>query len=394
MKEDSGTCSNDFIHNREFIDWVVHPDSNSDRYWTGFMEEHPELKGEISDTVFIIRSLLKGEKNLDQDSAYRLWKRIEKGTISRRKTIYLVRWVAAASVVLALGIGGAVVYRLQSVTREIDYSMVDRIEPVGNEIKLILSDKSEKLLNDDNSEIKYDKDGTIEINAIQAITEEKKDNRNVAEQLNQLVVPLGKRSSLILSDGTKLWLNSGSRAIYPVTFSKKEREIFVEGEAFFEVAHDAERPFCVVTNHLKVRVLGTKFNINAYPRDASTMVVLVEGSVQALVSDKKVLMSENQLFTYEPGSGFTSLEETDVLEYISWKDGWMHCNSERMENIATRLSRYYNVPIRFKDPAVKELTMTGKLDLKNNCEDIFKAIQSTAPIKYEMLDEGIVLSKK
>jgi ferric-dicitrate binding protein FerR (iron transport regulator) len=394
MKEDSGAGSNDFIHNREFIDWVIHPDSNSDLYWARFKEEHPELKGEITDAVFIIKSLLKGEKNLDKDSAYRLWKRIEKGTFSRRKTRYLVRWMAAASVVLALGIGGAVFYMLNTGTREIDYSLVERIEPVGNEIKLILSDKSEKLLADDNSEIKYDKDGTIEINATDAITEKKSDNRNVTEHLNQLVVPLGKRSSLILSDGTKLWLNSGSRAIYPVTFSKKERKIFIEGEAFFEVAHDAERPFFVVTNHLKVRVLGTKFNVNAYPKDPSTMVVLVEGSIQASVSEKKVLMKENQLFTYEPGTGFTSLEETDVLEYISWKDGWMYCNRERMENIATRLSRYYNVSIRFKDPAVKELTLTGKLDLKNNCEDIFKAIRSTAPIRYEMLDDGIVLSKK
>jgi len=65
-----------------------------------------------------------------------------------------------------------------------------------------------------------------------------------------------------------------------------------------------------------------------------------------------------------------------------------------MENIATRLSRYFNVPIRFKDAAAKELTLTGKLDLKNNCEDIFKAIISTAPMKYEIVDDGIVLSKK
>jgi ferric-dicitrate binding protein FerR (iron transport regulator) len=394
MKEDSGTGSNDFIHNREFIDWVVHPDNNSDRYWAGFTEEHPELKGEIDDAAFIIRSLLKGEKNLDQGSAYRLWKRIEKGTVSHRKSRHLVSWVAAASVILALGIGGAVLYRLQSVNREIDYSTVERVEPEGNEIKLILSDKSEKLLAADNSEIKYGKDGTIEINASGAITEEKTDKGNDTGPLNQLVVPLGKRSSLILSDGTRLWLNSGTRAIYPVTFSKKEREIYVEGEAFLEVAHEAERPFVVVTNHLKVRVLGTSFNINAYPRDAHATVVLVEGSVQAELSGKKVQMKENQLFTYEPATGHTTLKETDVLEYISWKDGWLVCNKERMENIATRLSRYFNVPIRFKDAAAKELTLTGKLDLKNNCEDIFKAIISTAPMKYEIVDDGIVLSKK
>ena len=394
MKENSTSGSNNFIHNQEFISWVINPDNASDQYWNRFVQEHPEHKKEIDEAAFIIRSLYEAEKDLDKNSVFRLWKRIEKGTASRNKIRFITRWVAAASVALVLGIGSIVFYQLQFFgTTKIDYSLVARVEPTGNEVKLILSDKSEKLLASDDSQIKYDKDGTIEINADEAISNKKADKGTVAEQLNQLVVPLGKRSSLILSDGTKLHLNSGSRAIYPVTFSKKEREIYVEGEAFLEVAHDTERPFFVVTNHLKVRVLGTKFNVSAYPDDANTSVVLVEGSVQAVVSSKKmVTMKENQLFTHESSTGKTSLKETNVLEYISWKDGWMYCNKESLENIAVKLSRYYNVSIRFNDPAAKDLTLTGKLDLKNNCEEIFKVIMSTAPIKYEIIEDGIVLS--
>ena len=119
----------------------------------------------------------------------------------------------------------------------------------------------------------------------------------------------------------------------------------------------------------------------------------MEGSIQAIIESKKVLMKENQLLIYENNSGITSVKEANVLEYISWKDGWMYCNKEKLENIAIKLSRYYNIEIQFKDFDAKNLTLTGKLDLKNNIEEIFKAICSTAPVSFEVVNGGFSISE-
>lgn len=381
------------IHNQEFIDWVVSPNQESDLHWNQIIQEYPANKAEIDSAIFIIKSLLKEEKELDSTYISTLWERIQKGTTKRKKIIPFTRWIAAASILLLIGISGAVFYQLKyKINSGIDYQSVARIEPSGNEVKLIFSDKTERLLSSNNSEIKYTKDGQIQISSDGIITEQK-EKSDKEERLNQLVVPLGKRTVLTLSDGTVLWLNSGSRAIYPVKFTKKTREIYVEGEAFLEVAHNADWPFVVVANHIKVKVLGTKFNISSYPNDLHSSIVLVEGSIQAIIESKKVLMKENQLLIYENNSGITSVKEANVLEYISWKDGWMYCNKEKLENIAIKLSRYYNIEIQFKDFDAKNLTLTGKLDLKNNIEEIFKAICSTAPVSFEVVNGGFSISE-
>jgi len=93
-------------------------------------------------------------------------------------------------------------------------------------------------------------------------------------------------------------------------------------------------------------------------------------------------------------SGKTKIEETDVIPYTSWKDGWMYCEKEKLESIAVKLSRYYDMKIEFADQKSKEMTLTGKLDLKTDCAEIFKAISSTAPIKFEIRESEIILSSK
>lgn len=105
-------------------------------------------------------------------------------------------------------------------------------------------------------------------------------------------------------------------------------------------------------------------------------------------------MKPNQLMTYEKKAGTAELNEADVLPYISWKDGWLYCDKETLETIATKLSRYYNVKIEFRDTEARKLTLTGKLDLKTECSGIFSAISSTAPISIEVQNDIILISSK
>ena len=145
---------------------------------------------------------------------------------------------------------------------------------------------------------------------------------------------------------------------------------------------------------MKIEVLGTKFNVSAYPEDQSNSVVLVEGGVQATVDSKTLVMKPNQRLLYEKKSSLASLDDTDVLQYISWKDGWMYCDKESLESISVKLSRYYNVEIKFIDEESAKMILTGKLDLKNKCVDIFNAISSTAPIAVEIRGDVIEIRKK
>jgi ferric-dicitrate binding protein FerR (iron transport regulator) len=249
-------------------------------------------------------------------------------------------------------------------------------------------------LNTENPAIKYSQNGEILVDSMAFANEISSPSTPGKEAFNQLVVPKGKRSSLTFSDGTKLYLNSGSLVIYPVTFNKKSREIFVRGEAYLDVTPNANWPFIVKTDHLDVKVLGTEFNIKSYPDEINSSVVLVKGSVQAIVKSQKILMRANELFTLDNASDKTSLGKIDVSEYVSWKDGWMYCTNERIESIAAKLSRYYDIKIQFNESKVKDITLTGKLDLKTECREIFDVISFIAPVDYKIIDGNIILSAK
>ena len=139
---------------------------------------------------------------------------------------------------------------------------------------------------------------------------------------SELVVPKGKRAHLQLSDGTRVWINSASVLRFPSAFGDT-RDVFVEGEAYFEVAKDANRPFIVHTDHFATRVLGTSFDVTTAPRaDGSSAVVLVEGSVAIDVANgESVTLNPSERFSMKDGS--YSVYEVDPYKYISWKDGQM-----------------------------------------------------------------------
>jgi ferric-dicitrate binding protein FerR (iron transport regulator) len=266
--------------------------------------------------------------------------------------------------------------------------------PEGNEVKLILSNHSEKRITTKDPNIKYNQHGDILVDSMALGSELSTAIESDKESFNQLVVPKGKRSSLTFADGTRLFLNSGSQVIYPVTFNKKSREIYLSGEAYLEVSHDAGWPFIVKTDHLDIKVLGTEFNIKSYPDETISSVVLVKGSVQTIVKSRKTMMKESELFTLDNTTEKTSLGKTNTLEYVSWKDGWMYCTNEKIANIARKLSRYYDVNFQFNDDMVKEMTLTGKLDLKTNCQEILNVISFIAPVDYKIIDRDVILSSK
>ena len=386
----------EFLHNPDFVEWVLRPSQETDVFWKTYEIEHPSKKKEMEHAQFLIKGLANNQKLLSESEVSILWDKIKQTNNFRRsRFFYLKRLSVAASILIVLGISGWLATQsYTSKIKKIDYHSIAVVSTTGNDIKLIMSDRTEKTFAEREVDLKYNQSGLLETKAGKQVQTEALIKNSESDQLNQLVVPRGKRSSIELADGSKLWLNSGSRAIYPVAFNKKTREIYIEGEGYLEVAHDASRPFYVVTDQIKVKVLGTKFDISAYKEDNHVSVILVEGSVQASTGTEKIIMEPNQLFNYVKLSQKSTLEKANVLEYVSWKDGWMLCNKEQIQSITTKLSRYYDVKICYNDARFNSLTLTGKLDLKSNCEDVLKVICTTAPLKYEIIDNTIYLTMK
>jgi len=386
----------EFIHNPDFVEWVLRPSVASDDYWKTYVIDNPSTIKEIEHARFLIKGLVLQQKSLTEAEVSALWDKIEQTeNFRKRRFINLKKWSVAASILIIVGISGwLTVKNNTSKISNIDYQSIAVVPTSGNDIKLILSDQSEKTFTTKEVDLKYNQKGQLETKAGKQVQTEDLSKSSETEQMNQLVVPRGKRSSIELADGSKLWLNSGSRAIYPVAFNEKTREIFIEGEGYLEVAHDAVRPFYVVTDQVKVKVLGTKFDISAYKDDDHVSVVLVEGSVQATTGTESLVMVPNQKLNYKISTQKSTLEKTNVLECISWKDGWMLCDKEQIQSITTKLSRYYDIKISYSDLRLNTMTLTGKLDLKSNCEDVLKVICATAPLKYEIIDNTIFLKMK
>ncbi len=382
------------LSDQNFIDWVNNPTPALNAYWKAFMEMNPSFQNEFNYAKYIIKRLHIKNRKINDAVRDEIWRRVQSELWPSSKKVRLARqWKIAASVIILICTGGSLLI-LDHQKSSIDYHSIARVEPTGGEVKLILSDHTEKVIDSREPSFDYSRHGKVVIDSTTVVHEAQKTDKKNEETLNQIVVPKGRRSSLILSDGTKVFLNSGSRIIYPVTFNKKKREVYVEGEAFFYVYHNSSCPFYVATDHLTVRVLGTQFNIKSYADEAYTSVVLVKGSVQAVAKTGNVLMKENELLTVSNETGKTKLEEANVIEYISWKDGWMYCNNESIGSIATKLSRYYDVNIQLKDKKVGEMTMTGKLDLKSECTSVLDVISFTAPVEYNISGNEIIISTK
>ena len=249
---------------------------------------------------------------------------------------------------------------------------------VGNQVSLVLSDNRQIEL-ENNSNINYDEFGCVTV--INESPQVPESAETEEQKFNQVIVPKGKRTHLILSDGTKIYVNSASRVIYPTVFAADKRMIAVEGEAYLEVAHNAEKPFIVKTKGIDVRVLGTSFNVNAYEQD-NISVVLVEGRVEINPDKKtKMLLEPSQMACLENGV-LRKKKQVNTLKYTCWKDNIMLLEKEKVAEVLDKVARYYDVSIQYdKDAASRRLS--GKLNLCDSIESVLDIIKVSASLQME-----------
>ena len=209
---------------------------------------------------------------------------------------------------------------------------------------------------------------------------------------NTLSVPNGGEYRLLLADGTAVHLNAGSELRYPVAFAAAERKVHLKGEAWFEVAKDAERPFYVETDEVSIRVYGTAFNVNTHGLRA-TETVLVEGEIG--ISGKggtgERRMRPGQLAACDHHSGEITFREVDVRKYTAWKNGEFCFNDDTLEEILEELGRWYDVRIVYRSAGKKHIQFSGHLKRYENIRKILGAISESTGIVFQVGDRMIVV---
>lgn len=207
---------------------------------------------------------------------------------------------------------------------------------------------------------------------------------------HELSVASGIRKLLVLDDGTRLWLNSGSSLKYPGRFKGKKREVYLQGEAYFEVAHNAEIPFIVHAGKLRTRVLGTTFNIRAYKDDPDVRVTLFTGKVEVIreISNKetsKLILLPKQVATYRKDAGSlvkTTVSNIIINHYSAWKDGKLIFDETPMPEVLKRLSLAYNVKFILTDEKINGCTITGSFNANQKIEEILQGITISIDGKF------------
>lgn len=362
-----------------FIESNTSPTLDTINFWKrqvvdGLDEQEYQL------AIFFLRSIKVKKEQMTNERQDLLWTKIKDSNkilqLQRSRRFRSFMWMAAASVAVLIIFSISYIYT--NVNKTPDVEAVARemaVTPDEGEIQLVLSDKLIPISGQE-SQIEYDAKGTVAVNS-EKIADVSLNSANSSKRLpefNQLIVPNGKRSTLILEDGTKLWVNAGSRIVYPVTFA------------------DKKRPFIVKTKEMDVQVLGTSFNVMAYETDESSSVVLVTGVVQVDTKDDEDFRLEpNRMFSYNQGE--CDIKEVNVNDYILWKDGLYTYRSEHLSVILDRLSRYYGKKISYKSD-VADLKCSGKLDMQEDLEVVLDGLSQTAPILYKKIDEEYIVVKE
>ncbi len=330
------------------------------------------------------------EPDLPKARKREMWHIIRKATVKKNPARFLPSprarmWILGAAAAVAAVL--VMLPLLDEKPGEKEYFTIRDIEtdfdPTVGDVLLKSGDRTVRV-EADHADVVYESEGKMTVNS-QEITPKREDAEEKREiEIDQLIVPYGKMASLTLDDGTIIWVNSGSKLLYPSTFADDKREVFLIGEAYFDVAKDENRPFTLMTDGLNVEVRGTSFNVSAYGNEPLQTVALVSGNVDVRDEDGKMTcqMAPDQLFSYNRLLGETGIRNVDVEEYTSWIHGYLLLRNESLDMLFTRIGRHFNVRINYDPLQMRNITVSGKLDLQYGIGKALETIAITAPITW------------
>lgn len=353
--------------------------------------EESKLNDEIYAEYLQINEKLdrvKPDFDLDVDNALHKVKRGKKIIVSK-----FMKYAAAIIIPFALGI---VLFQFNSnsVKENIGHRNFAEVSHPGTaKAELVLASgkvinlaalPQERLKEKDGTEINLTKDNSVVY--LSNISKSK------VMTYNELRIPRGGEYQLVLSDGTKVWLNSESELRYPTNFTSKTREVYLVGEAFFDVSHDKNKPFIVHSGDMNVKVLGTRFNLRNYEEE-NAVTTLVQGKVlvENIKKQSCILIPGQQAMFKNEG---IVKNDVDTDLYTSWIEGKFTFKNADMYSLSQQISRWYNVEIFFKNESAKNVRFTGTINKDKPLDYLIGLIESVSNVRFSVKGENIIIEKK
>lgn len=296
-----------------------------------------------------------------------------------------LKYTSAAAVVLVISIGSYFLLNPEAKETKNTESIAKRykndVKPGGNKAVLTLADGRKVVLDDAETGIlAKEGEASIKKSAEGSLVYQNNNTLGKTAVTNKLDIPAGGQYRLTLPDGTKVWLNSSSSLTYPTAFTGSKRKVSLSGEAYFEVAKDKHHPFIVETSKQTTEVLGTHFNINAYPTETKTKTTLLEGSVKVIYQSKDYLLKPGQ----QAAIGTTlSIAQVNTEEVIDWKNGVFNFNDKDLRSIMHLLERWYDIEVVYEG-AVKNIGFGAEISRKKSLAQVLTVLEKTGDVKFKI----------
>ena len=309
----------------------------------------------------------------------------------------ILSWIAAASVVVIAGVSAWI---LLSQEPDVDnLSVTEKFEPGKAIVTLEMAsglkyrlDTLSSVVRNNRVNVAFDNnDGVLKIKEQDSLA----DGATKEIGYNTVNVPYGGTYTVELCDGTKVYLNSGTTLEFPSRFDGKVRSVILKGEAYFDVARNVSKPFVVEVDEMKVKVLGTSFNVKSYVDEPGVYTTLVEGSVAILRDgqpEKKIKPGEQAY--YNKGVGTLSIAEVDVNEFTSWKDGLFYFKDIALEEILRIVSRWYDLEVFYMNQGAKSVIYSGKLPMYSSVEDVLRKFEISGDVRFELKGRTLTVFDK
>lgn len=379
----------DFLRDDLFIYWRLSPCEELDRFWEEFLQENEDLREQFNEAIVEFDNLRTADNWFPQEAieVEEVLNRRIRITIRKKNTLRTL-YASLSAAIFILGIITLFFLNNNKRNSEKDVTSIS----IGNVVK---NSKIQLVTGSDILDINDNSTLDLSERENSALIQDSLSHKEVIldkNQTNKLIVPFGKRSSLVLADGSRIDLNSGTEMEFPTIFSPHSREITVEGEIFINVVKQGSIPFIIHTPNSQITVYGTSFNVSAYADENKESVVLVTGSVEIKSGNNSMLLNPDEMAVIE--DGIIHREQVDVTEYISWTNGYLRLNKTPLNEVLTKIGRYYNVEFQFQsDLGLHEKTCSGKLYLSNNMEDVLNAFSKMTSFIYEKNNDNIYIVK-
>ena len=353
-------------------------------------KDHVELLDEIA----AIRQKLSGQsygENSEEEFLY-----LEKSIYDRKSRRMTLRWSIAASIILLVGLFvGRTISGVRDIHEEQELAK-SVMQPGTSKAILMMADGKEVVLEQgQNLNILLNERVRVATSS-QGIVYEERGKGMVTEEYNKLTTPIGGEYSLVLSDGTKVFLNADSELKYPVEFSDGKRIVDLKGEAYFEVHKDSLRPFIVRINGAEVTVLGTSFNVNTYGDDGQIYTTLVNGSVRvsSMKNKQEEILKPGMQSVMNVQSGLLTVRKVDVEPYVAWREGRFVFRAMTLDLIMRQLQRWYDFEVFYQNSELKDYEFRGVIKRDMDLDKVLSVIKATTNVDFEVKGKVITIIKR